>query len=99
MARIVLEVNVVEDGVDIQPVPYRLVNEDVANAQAHQVARELLEYFRGLLKENPAAAAVADALAHESAETITIQQDFCAADPDRVFSKIATNRFWRSGGH
>jgi len=64
VTRIVLEINVIEEGVRIQPIPYRWVGK-VANAQGHQIARDLMEYFRALLDENPAATAVADALSHE----------------------------------
>jgi butyrate kinase len=73
VGRIVLEINVVEDGVHIQPVPYRWVGEGVANTHAHQVARELLKYFQALLKENPDATAVADALSHEQSGIGPIQ--------------------------
>ena len=92
MGRIVLEINVVEDGVHIQPVPYRWVGEGVANTHAHQVARELLKYFQALLKENPDATAVADALSHEQSGIgpITIQQDFTTSntDPDDFYKEI-----------
>jgi hypothetical protein len=63
MARIVLEVTVVEDGVRIQPIPYRRTENTVERGRAHQIARELLSTFEHLLKEDPAATAVADALA------------------------------------
>ena len=93
MARIVLEVTVVEDGVRIQPFPYRRTENTVERGRAHQIARELLSTFEHLLQEDPAATAVADVLRQETEFGIH-NVEVVAEDPDSVFSKANTSAFW-----
>ena len=76
MARIVLEVTIVEDGVAEQPVPYRMSGGGIESDQAHQVAREMLAHFRQVMQENPAARAVADTLAHPEPTSVYMGVDY-----------------------
>lgn len=108
MARIVINVKIYEDGDDPgSPFPTTTpYGSGLRNLQSSvdcqaplcsvehgkQVERALFEYFDALIRENPDATAVADALSHEQSGigTITIQQDFTtgSADPDEFYKQI-----------
>jgi hypothetical protein len=62
--------------------------EILTQPQCEQIAREMQEHFNQVVAENPDARAVADAIAHPSPALITIDQDFSACEPDRVYQNI-----------
>ena len=70
MARIVMEMYIKEVGAqrdDERPMGRKFVTVDTI-AQAEQIAREMSDHFAQVAGEDPAALAVADALAHPPVE-------------------------------
>jgi hypothetical protein len=81
-----------DDAVPIDISPLERIVSVESYEQAKQIAREINDHFQQVANENPAARAVADALAHEQSGigTITIQQDFTTSntDPDDFYKEI-----------